>query len=86
MGHVKAGLCGPAESRQDALDDSLELAAFPSALAEDLYNEHQFRVLARDFAKGSVVGFDGPKRDVPVALGLGVRARSTSPVVRRWAT
>jgi GNAT superfamily N-acetyltransferase len=54
--------------------EQLELAAFPSALAEDLYNEHQFRVLARDFAEGSVVGFDGPKRDVPVALGLGVRA------------
>ncbi|MGI9604600.1 MAG: GNAT family N-acetyltransferase [Acidimicrobiales bacterium] len=54
--------------------EELELAAFPTALAEDLYDERQLRILARDFPEGSVVGFDGPNRDAPVALGLGVRA------------
>lgn len=55
--------------------EQLELAAFPTVLAEDLYDEHELRVLAREFPEGSVVGFDGPGRDVPVALGLGVRTR-----------
>jgi GNAT superfamily N-acetyltransferase len=52
---------------------ALELQAFPTADPNDLYDEAELLSLAHDFPEGSVIGFDGPGRDDPVAVGLGVR-------------
>ena len=52
----------------------LELASFPTADPLELYNADELAVLANEFPQGTVVGFDGPDRDQPVAAGLGVRA------------
>lgn len=51
----------------------LELQAFPTVVPADLYNEAEFFELAIDFPEGSVIGFDGPGRTDPVAVGLGIR-------------
>jgi len=53
--------------------EALELQAFPTADAADLYDEAELIYLADDFPEGSVIGFDGPGRTDPVAVGLGVR-------------
>lgn len=53
--------------------EALELQAFPTADPVDLYDEAELLALAHDFPEGSVVGFDGPGRTDPVAVGLGVR-------------
>jgi GNAT superfamily N-acetyltransferase len=53
--------------------EQLELASFPTADAADLYDAADLAVLAQEFPQGSVVGFDGPDRQLPVAAGLGVR-------------
>ena len=53
--------------------EALELQAFPTADPNDLYDEAELLSLANDFPEGSVIGFDGPERDDPVAVGLGVR-------------
>jgi GNAT superfamily N-acetyltransferase len=54
--------------------EELELLSFPTADPADLYDAGELVALAKDFPEGSVVGFDGPARDQPVAAGLGVRA------------
>ncbi len=53
--------------------EALELASFPTADPSELYNAEELEHLARDFPQGSVVGFDGDARELPVAAGLGVR-------------
>lgn len=53
--------------------EALELAAFPTADPDDLYDRHELATLAVEFPDGGVVGFDGDGRDAPVAVGLGVR-------------
>ncbi len=53
--------------------EQLELAAFPTADPEDLYDQAELETLAREFPEGGVVGFEGDDRDSPVAVGLGVR-------------
>jgi len=53
--------------------EALELQAFPTADPADLYDEAELIYLADDFPEGSVIGFDGPGRTDPVAVGLGVR-------------
>lgn len=53
--------------------ERLELEAFPTAAPDDLYNEAELLALFEDFPEGSCIGFDGPERDEPVAVGLGVR-------------
>jgi len=52
----------------------LELASFPTADPVDLYDADELAVLATEFPQGTVVGFDGPNREQPVAAGLGVRS------------
>jgi len=49
---------------------ALELASYPTADPDDLYDEPSIRLLARDFADGCFAGFDG---DSLVAMGLGIR-------------
>ncbi len=51
----------------------LEIVSFPTADPVDLYDANELAVLAEDFPEGTVVGFDGPERNQPVAAGLGVR-------------
>lgn len=53
--------------------EQLELASFPTADPEDLYDAAELRQLAQDFPEGTFVGFDGPNRNLPVAGGLGIR-------------
>lgn len=48
----------------------LELASYPTADPEDLYDAPSLVLLARDFGGGCFAGFDG---DEIVAMGLGVR-------------
>jgi len=62
---IARSMCGQLEA--------LELASFPTADPNDLYDEAKLLVLADEFAEGSVVGFDGDERSQPVAAGLGVR-------------
>lgn len=50
--------------------EALELASYPTADPEDLYDRARLRALAQDFAEGCFAGFDG---DRLVAMGLGVR-------------
>lgn len=52
---------------------ALELASFPTADPDDLYDADELEILFREFPEGSVVGFDGSQRDVPAAAGLGIR-------------
>ncbi|MEM8924026.1 MAG: GNAT family N-acetyltransferase [Actinomycetota bacterium] len=49
---------------------ALELASYPTADPNDLYDEPSLLLLARDFPEGCFAGFDG---DSLVAMGLGVR-------------
>ena len=51
----------------------LELTSFPTADPADLYHANELATLAKQFSQGTVVGFDGPDREHPVAAGLGVR-------------
>lgn len=53
--------------------EALELQTFATVDPEDLYNTDEFVHLATDFPEGSVIGFDGPGRTDPVAVGLGIR-------------
>lgn len=53
--------------------EALELASFPTADPEDLYDAHELELLANDFPEGTVVGFDGDQRSSPAAAGLGIR-------------
>ncbi len=50
--------------------EALELASFPTALPEDLYDAEEVRFLAEDFPDGCFVGLAG---DEVVAIGFGVR-------------
>ncbi|MGI9646618.1 MAG: GNAT family N-acetyltransferase [Ilumatobacteraceae bacterium] len=50
--------------------EAIELACFPTAEPEDLYDEAAIQDLAADFPEGCFVGLDG---DEPVANGFGVR-------------
>lgn len=54
--------------------EALELASFPTADPNELYNAAEYVLLAEEFPEGSVVGFDGDDRTTPVALGIGIRA------------
>ncbi len=49
---------------------ALELASYPTANPEDLYDKKSVRQLAKDFSAGCFAGFDG---DRLVAMGLGIR-------------
>lgn len=51
----------------------LELASFPTTDPADLYHADELATLAKEFPQGTVVAFDGPNREQPVAAGLGVR-------------
>lgn len=62
----------PTASMADELA-ALELVAFPTTDPDDLYDAEGFTAIANEFPEGGVVGFDGPGRDRPVAVGLGVR-------------
>lgn len=53
--------------------EALELLSFPTADPEELYDATELAILAEEFPEGTVVGFDGPRRDQPVAAGLGIR-------------
>ncbi len=53
--------------------EAMELAAFPTALPEDLYSAAELIDLSREFPQGTFVGFDGDGRVEPVACGLGIR-------------
>lgn len=61
-----------AKEMADSLAE-LELLSFPTADPVDLYNADELAVLAQEFPSGTVVGFDGPGREQPVAAGLGLR-------------
>ena len=60
------GVMGPAL-------EALERLSFPTADPEELYDAAELAILAEEFPEGTVVGFDGPERDRPVAAGLGIR-------------
>jgi GNAT superfamily N-acetyltransferase len=51
---------------------ALELASYPTADPDELYDETSLLLLAQDFAEGCFAAFDG---DLLVAMGLGVRCR-----------
>ncbi len=57
--------------------EALELASYPTADPEDLYNSVELRALATDFGGGCFAGFDTepPDGDGPVlaSMGLGLR-------------
>jgi ribosomal protein S18 acetylase RimI-like enzyme len=53
----------------DVLEE-LEHATFPTSNPDDLYDRTELGALARDFAEGCFVGFDG---DEVVAMGIGIR-------------
>lgn len=52
--------------------ERLELASFPTADPEDLYDAEGFEHVAEAFPEGSFIGFDGHERSMPVAAGLGI--------------
>jgi GNAT superfamily N-acetyltransferase len=53
--------------------EALELLSFPTADPDELYDAAELAILAAEFPEGTVVGFDGPARDQPIAAGLGIR-------------
>lgn len=55
--------------------EDLELASFPTANPDDLYDANELQLLAKEFPEGTVVGFDGDERSLPAAAGLGIRVQ-----------
>ncbi|MDH3293443.1 MAG: GNAT family N-acetyltransferase [Acidimicrobiia bacterium] len=53
--------------------EALELASYPTADPDDLYDSTGLRILATDFPQGCFAGFDRSDENNLVAMGLGIR-------------